>query len=101
MTSSTWESESDAPRTAVTLLTSWMGAPMPRRVFFLFEGLSAFKTWLSRSPTTSHVSIDDMPERTGSLIRSCVKSAFLSRLDGGIRCYGACRQLVSYCQWVL
>lgn len=59
------------------------------------------ETWFIRLLTTSQVSNDDISEDTGLLIRACVRSAFLSTLDGGIHCYGACRQLVSHCQWVL
>lgn len=101
MTSSTWESESDAPRTAVTLLTSWMeGADTETSILSVRRafGIQNLPQPLAHYLTRLH---GDMPERTGLLIRSCVKSALLSRLDGGIRCYGACRQLVSYCQWVL
>lgn len=99
MTGSTWASESDGPLTASSL-TSWVeGADA--RTSVVFERVSAFAVWSRCRLNISQVLVDNTPERTSLPAEVCVKSAFLSTLDGGIRCYGACRQVAICCQCVL
>ena len=65
-------------------LDSWVEM-VDARTSILFERLSAFAAWPRYLLNISHGTIDNIPEMTGLPAKVCVKSAFLSRLDGGIR----------------